>query len=239
MKLKLLKKTEIAKDTMSFEFLPEKKKAWLPGQYFYLTLENMKAKDSKGPTRDFTIASSPTEEPNLLFAARIRDKSNFKQALKNLPEGTEIEGEGPNGSFILDENEKKHHVMIAGGIGITPLRSIIKYHTDKSTDTKLTLIYSNSSPKGIAFKTNLELWQKQNKNFKLHMTITKPIGLSQNWSGLKGRIDEKMIRALVPELQNATYWLCGPPGMVNAMEDLLETLKIPLKKTRVEKFSGY
>lgn len=244
MKLKFVKKEEEAKGTKSFFWQPERQANYLPGQYFYFTLPELKFKDARGSTRHFTLSSSPTETGLLRNTTRIRGKSGYKKTLDELPIGAEIMGEGPNGTFILDENEKGIHVLLAGGIGITPFRSFIKYALDKKlTDTKIFLIYANSVPEEITFRQELESWARQSDNIKVAMTVSKPEDSKQKWQGLKGRIDESMIKKLIEdwklEIGNLTFWLCGPPGMVEAMEKTLGLMKITSDKVRSEKFTGY
>jgi ferredoxin-NADP reductase len=245
MKLKLVNKKLEATDTYSFYWEPKKRINYLPGQYFYFTLPKMDKPDYRGPTRDFTLSSSPTEGNLLRFTTRIRDESEFKQTLIKLQLGSFIEAEGPNGTFIVDEKEPGPHVFIAGGIGITPFRSIIKYQIDKKLSSKIILLYSNTTPDLISFEKELKSWTINNQNIKLVMTITQPdeslpaqTGKTK-WSGLTGRINEKLIEKTSKGLKNPTYWIAGPPPMVTAMELLLQKLKIPSDKIRSDKFTGY
>lgn len=239
MKLRLVKKIKEANDTLTFVWQPETKVKHLPGQYFYFTLLNTKLEDSRGPTRHFTLSSSPTEGENLMFTTRIRDSSGYKQELKSLKRGVEVEGEGPNGTFILDEYEPGPHVLLAGGIGITPFRSILKNHIDKKLDTNLHLIYSIKVPELITFRKDLESWNKKYENIKVDMTITRPGESKQKWTGLTGRIDGKLISKLTKSYKNPTYWVVGPPPMVDALERSLGRLRIPSGRIRTEKFTGY
>ncbi|MBI2103750.1 FAD-dependent oxidoreductase [Candidatus Woesebacteria bacterium] len=239
MKLTLVEKKEVAKDTKSFIFEPEKEVKWLPGQYFYFTLPKLTHNDPKGATRHFTIYLSPTEGKNIGFTTRIRDVSGFKQSADELKIGDVIEGEGPEGTFVLDENEVGEHVLLAGGIGITPFRSIIKYNIDRGLkDIKLHLLYANSTPEEIAFRKELESWAKANENIKVDMTVSQP---DKGWQGLTGRIDEPMIKSLATNynLQTTTFWLCGPPPMVEATEKILGGMGISSGRVRSEKFTGY
>ncbi|KKQ97781.1 MAG: Oxidoreductase FAD/NAD(P)-binding family protein [Candidatus Woesebacteria bacterium GW2011_GWA1_39_12] len=244
MKLKLVEKRDEAKGTKSFFFEPEREVNWLPGQYFYYTLPNIRYPDARGATRHFTISSSPTEGKVLRLTTRIRQESGYKKSLDELKINDEVEGEGPNGTFILDENQKGNYVLIAGGIGITPFRSFIKYNIDnKLSDTKLHLIYSNSIPEEIAFRKDLENWSKSFENIKVEMTVSHPEESREVWSGLVGRVDEQMLKKLIGnwklEIGNLTFWLCGPPPMVEAMEKVLGSLKITSDKVISEKFTGY
>lgn len=236
MKLKLVEKKVAAKDTMSFIFEPEKEVKWLPGQYFYWSLPLLKD-DPKGNTRHFTIHLSPTEGKNIGCTTRIRNASPFKQALAKLEVGEEIQGEGPEGTFVLDENEKGEHILLAGGIGITPFRSFIKYNIDKKlTDTKIHLLYANSKPDEVAFIDELTSWAKASPNITVDMTVSEP---TPDWKGLAGRIDEAMIRKLTSDFRQPTYWLCGPPPMVESMEKILGSMGVSSGKVRSEKFTGY
>ncbi len=244
MKLKLIDKKKEAKDTFSFFFEPERDVKWLPGQFFYFTIPKLKYNDPKGNTRHFTISASPTEGKTLRITTRLREDSGYKKTLNELLIGTLIEGEGPNGTFILDENEKGKHVLIAGGIGITPFRAFIKYNIDKNlNDIQLHLIYSNSIPEEIAFYKELSDWETSHKNIKIALTISKPEESETKWDGLKGRIDELMIEQLLNKWglkkNEVVFWLCGPPPMVDAIENVLGKMGITSDKIRSEKFTGY
>lgn len=252
MKLKLVKKVDEAKGTKSFFWEPERKVDYLPGQYFYWTLPKLNYPDDRGPTRDFTLSSSPTEGTTLRITTRIRPQSGFKKTLDELKIGDYIEGEGPNGTFILDPTGQElrgasENIFIAGGIGITPFRSMIKYAVDKGLTTPIHLIYSNSIPEEITFRHELTDWSKKFPNFKLEMTITKPEESAgwrkEKWTGTIGRIDENMLRSQF-DIWNlsfaiANFWLCGPPAMVTAMEEVLSKLKLPESHIRSDKFTGY
>jgi len=239
MKLKLVEKRDEAKGTKSFFWETEKPVNYLAGQYFYFTLPSLNYPDPRGATRHFTLSSSPTEGNLLRNTTRIREESGYKKTLDELEIGTLIEGEGPNGTFILDEAEPGPHVFLAGGIGITPFRSMIKYAADKNLNTQIHLIYSNSIPEEIAFRAELDGLAKSWPNLKLDMTVTKPEESKEPWKGLTGRIDENLIQKLVPDLGSNIFWVCGPPAMVEAMEQTLGKLNLSSGKVRSEKFTGY
>ena len=238
MQLPLIRKQKEAKGTYSFYFDNRNKIKYLPGQYFYFTLPQLNYDDARGPTRHFTISSSPSEK-EFKFTTRIREKSGYKKTLFELPMGTNLEVEGPNGTFILDENEKGEHILIAGGIGITPFRSFIKYNLDKDLGTQMHLIYSNSIPEEIAFENELKAFSSNVNFITVDMTVTKPEESKINWSGLTGRVDSNLLNKLLLDLKNKTYWIAGPPAMVSAIEATLSELKIPGDKVKSDKFSGY
>lgn len=242
MKFKLIEVRNETKDIKSFFWEPDKNITFEPGQYFYYTLPKLKFKDPRGPTRDFTVSSSPTEGKLLRFTTRIRQESGFKKTLNEMKPGKFIEAEGPNGSFILDDNASaQNQIFLAGGIGITPFRSLIKYNIDKNLGIPIHLIYSNSVPDDIAFKEELESWSTQNEYIKLSLFVSHPEESKTKWTGLTGRIDSDIVNNLVPNssLLNSIYWISGPNVFVNAIEEILEGLNIPAENIKTDKFSGY
>jgi glycine betaine catabolism B len=107
--------------------------------------------------------------------------------------------------------------MLSGGIGITPLRSMIKYSIDKKLSNNIILLYSNSSESDIAFKNELEDVQSKTPNIKIIDTITRP---GMDWKGITGRINSEMIKRFIPDCQERTFFTCGPLKMVDSMVSL-------------------
>lgn len=242
MRLKLVDKVKQAKDCYSFIFEPEKKVTYLPGQYFYLTIDKLVG-DYRGPTRHFTISSSPTEE-FLGITTNIRDISKFKNELNNLKIGQYLNGEGPNGTFILDESDKGNHVLIAGGIGITPFRSFAKYNVDNGlTNTNLHIVHSSKTPESAIFMDQMMQWANKHENITYDLTVSRPEESEKTWKGLTGRIDKRLLSKLFDNwglgLGDFKVWLCGPPSMVTGMEFVLKDLGIKGKNVISEKFTGY
>lgn len=239
MKAKLVKKTTEAKGTVSFFFEPERQTSFLPGQYYYFTLPKLDYPDSRGATRHFTIASAPTESKIFQITTRIREESGYKKTLNALPIGSVVEIEGPNGTLIFDESEMgKNHVFLAGGIGITPFRSFIKYNVDRGLKIPMFLIYSNNNPEFV-YKKELDQIAKENDYIKIayfdsshsgHLDEVKINKFIGNWLAPSGA---KL------EIGNCTVWLVGPPPFVDAVEVALEKLKIKSNQIRSEKFTGY
>lgn len=222
MKLTLVKKQEEAKNTYSFFFRSDIKLSWQAGQYLYLTLGET--------TKQFTISSSPTEE-FIQVTTRIREESEFKQALNNVQIGEEVEARAPFGTFALQSHESKNmgHVFLAGGIGITPFRSMIKYNVDENLKLPMYLIYSNSDSEFV-FKKELDQWQNENEFIKIYY----------HNSGLSGHLDQSKLNTLLSNhLQISTIWVVGPAAFVNSMEDILENFEIDSDMIRTEKFIGY
>jgi ferredoxin-NADP reductase len=233
MRIKLVKKVLEAKGTKSFFWDPESKVDFLPGQYYYYTLPKLDFPDPRGETRHFTISSSPTEGKLLRLTTRIREESGFKKTLDALPIGTTIEGEGPTGTLIIDEKEVGPHIFIAGGIGITPFRCAIKYAIDAKIKTPIYLIYSNSDSEFV-FKKELDAWQKENDFLKIEYFD----------SSVSGHLDQSKIEKIIGKWKmvnekSFTWWVIGPPAFNDAIEDVLEKMKIDSDHIRSEKFTGY
>ncbi len=229
MKLKINKVIQETFDVKTLIFNKENIN-FKPGQYLTYKLN---VKDERSGIRIFSLASSPTE--NFLMLSTKISQSGFKQALNKLKVNDEIEANGPYGQFVLDET--KDAIMLSGGIGITPLRSMIKYALDKKLKIKLTLFYSNKIPEEIVYKKDLEEFSK-NKNFKLVSTITRPEEVKETWKGITGRIDASLIKKYCKNL-NSIFYICGPPAMVDAMANLLKEMKINEENIRIEHFTGY
>ncbi|MEK6852961.1 MAG: FAD-dependent oxidoreductase [Nanoarchaeota archaeon] len=192
--------------------------------------------DGRKQLKSFSISSSPTHKGYIETAKRVSE-SEFSKKLASLKKGDTIMILGPYGMFILDES--RDAVMLSGGIGITPLRNMIQYATEKRLPIKITLIYSNKTPEEIAFKDELNELLKKNPNLRVHYTITRPEEGRQEWHGLRGRIDEQMIKKLVPNLHEVIFYICGPPSMVNAMNEMLIKMGIPSTRIKLERFTGY
>ena len=202
-----------------------------PGQYMMMELD---VKDSeKGNTRPLSIASSPTED-FLLFSTKI-SQSAFKQKFNSLKVGDKVKLKGPMGIFTLKENAQQI-IFLGGGIGITPFRDMIKYAGDKKLPIKLTLLYSNKTPADIVYKEEWGVFEGENPNLKVVNTITDN---ASGWAGKTGRINEDMIRDFCNDLNNTLFYICGPPGMVDGLSNLLKTMSIPLQNIKIEKFVGY
>ena len=228
---------------------------YIPGQYAFFDIGGVN-NDPKGPIRHFSIASSPTED-FIMISTRIRD-TPYKKRLSSLETGdgtTKVKVRGPQGKFVLhQEDYSKPAVLLSGGIGVTPFRSMIKYATDKKLPLKIVMFDSNRDVANILYKEEFDEWLKTNKNLKIVYTITEEEGgggevgqqqepsQHESWKGERGRINEIMLRKHLTsdELINSVFYTCGPPGMIKAMQTLLqENLQIPKEQIKVEEFTGY
>src|SRR3989344_7931497 len=167
LEITLMEKTLVAKDTMNFRFKCDLE--FKAGQYILIELDV--ENDPKGNDRPFTISSSPTDRGYIEITTKISD-SPFKQMLSSMNKGETSNISGPLGRFIFQEDASKQAVMIAGGIGITPFRSMIRCLTDMHSEANIMLLYSNKIPEEITFKQELNDLQKKNKHLRIMHTIT-------------------------------------------------------------------
>ena len=236
-KVRLTNKTELAEGTMAFYFEKPKDFRFQPGQSVDLTLIDPQETDDEGNRRAFSIASAPCEE-GLMFATRMRDTA-FKRVLRKLPLGTELQLEGPFGVMTLDKAESRPAVLLAGGIGITPFRSMIVEASKQKWQRALWLFYSNRRQEDAPFLSELREIQTNNPNYKLVATLTEAERSRTTWTGETGYIDIAMLTRYLGGLKSAIYYTAGPPAMVAAMLAMLGKGGVKMGDIRTEEFSGY
>jgi ferredoxin-NADP reductase len=200
------------------------------GQFFFVTLKA----DGKELNKHFSFSSSPTEKTHIEFTKKLSD-SDFSTALKALKAGDWARIDAPYGKFTF-EGEHEKIGLLAGGIGITPFKSICQYCTDMRLDTKVTLLYGNRTENEIAFRKELEALQRQNKNLKVVFTLNEASG---EWKGATGLITAEMIKKEIPDYEETAFYTCGPPKMVEIMEKLVEQMGLPKTQLKREYFTGY
>lgn len=235
--LALKERAEIADGTMAFWFdTSGTDYTFRAGQNADFTLIDPPQTDAEGNTRTFSFASSPSHSGSFMIATRMR-RTAFKSSLKELPLGAKLKVSPALGSFTLHKDISRPAVFLTGGIGITPMRSIIEWATLAKLPHKLLLLYSNRTPQTTAFLSDLETWTKQNPNFKLVATVTDM--QDPKWRNEHGRIDGTMLRKHVTDLMKPIYYLAGPPEMVSAMRRLLEAAEVSEDYIKTEEFAGY
>jgi glycine betaine catabolism B len=244
LELRLLEKIpKNGTDVMSFKFSKSDDHNLLKyraGQFAIIDLGTKE--DPKGPLRSFTMASSPTEDV-IQITTRIRD-TPFKKKLASLEIGSTAKITSPLGKFVLPDDDSKPVVLLSGGIGVTPFRSMIRYATDKHVPSKVTMFDSNRNVENTLFKEEFDDCLKRNNNLKIVYTITEEEQSNnvEEWKGERGFINETMLTKYLTrnELDNSIFYICGPPGMLKAMQKLLELdLNIPKLHIKIEEFTGY
>jgi len=230
--LTLLKKEEVAQETLAFKLQKPEGFTFKAGQYLQVFLS-----DDTNDSHTFSIASAPHEE-FVMFTTRIRDESDFKQRLAQLNEGVQLRIEAPGGQFILPKEEEAPIVFLAGGIGITPVRSMIKHEEKGGTRRPITLFYSNRQPEDAAFLNEMEAVSLP--NYRLVATMTDLPNSAQEWDGETGYIDRDLLEKYLKNISALLFYIVGPPGFVQAMVDLLYSIdSVPSTHVKSEDFSGY
>ncbi len=229
-------KQEVAKGTLLVIFdLQGAEVDFKPGQYFWVELLDPPYTDEKGPRRHISVVTSPTEKGVLGLCTRLRD-SAFKRSLAELEVGDEVEVEDPKGTFVLPDDTGAEYVFVAGGIGITVFRSMLRYIRDVGTGHRVTLVYSNRDRESAAFLDELRELEQVNPNLRLVLTMTE----DPTWDGEKRRIDAEFLGDhLGDELQSLTYLIAGPPAMVEGVVETLQAAGVTEERIRPARFSGY
>lgn len=225
MKLNLTgRKTEVP-GVESFIFEPTGPASWKAGQFFHYVLHH-EPTDNRGSDRWFTIATAPSEKAVMITTRLAADNgSSFKKALVALNIGDAIEVSELEGDFTVDDLEKEY-VFIAGGIGITPFRSILKDLEQKGKQISATLLYANRD-QNIAYKDELEALAKNNPGLKINYVISPE------------RVDIAKIKSLVPDMQKPMFYVSGPEPMVESLGSALKEAGVPAERIKQDWFPGY
>lgn len=235
--IRLLRHETIAEGTMAFHFSRPEGFEFRAGQSMALSLITPPETDDEGSSRTFTIASAP-HEAGLLIATRMRD-SAFKRVLKSLPPGSPLNMDGPDGDMVLENDAALPIVFLAGGIGITPFRSMAVHAAQAQLPHRITLFYGNRRPEDAPFLDELRELEARNPNFRLVALMSAAEKSAPPWRGETGYIRRDLIERFVAEPQAALYYFAGPPAMTEAMHALLAEMGVDETAMRHEEFYGY
>lgn len=201
------------------------------GQFLQVTLQN-----DPLLKHYLSISSSPTEKCHLEFTKRL-SQSDFSKAMDALRAGDQIIIQYPLGRFTLEDNPAEKVAFLSGGIGITPIRSICKDVVDRRLGTDIVLVYSNRSARDIVFKEDFDAMQKSCPKLRVAHVLceTEP-----GFKCTVGLINSAVVKNEVPDYKERKFFLCGPPGMVEAMRKMLsDELALPKEQIITENFQGY
>jgi PAS domain S-box-containing protein len=219
----VVNKKKLADNTYEVSLdLKTKKMTFVPGQYVHVVLSKLQFDDPRGNSRDFSIASSPKDD--FLTIAFRETSSGFKHTVL---EGKNVTGEisGPFGDFTLPKIFTQSVVFIAGGIGITPFMSMLRYVNREKLAYKITLLYINSNKNRASYLDELQALQKENSNFSINTYFKRLTAID--------------IQKNIPALNEPEYYIAGPSQMVINAQEMLIQLGITQQKIHVEEFSGY
>jgi len=220
-KLKIIKIIDDAPKVKTFRVEIPSTISFYPGQFFMVRFA-----DDEKLKRAYSIASSPTdgymditmdlvgEFTTKLFACKTEDYLMFK---------------GPYGKFYFNDEIRNKLVLVGGGLGITPLRSIIRYCNEKKLSNKINLIYSVRTPDAIVYREELE--EVENPNYNYVFTVTRPTSETK-WDGRAGRIDKDLLKENI--MENGLYFLCGPLEFVKNIVSMLESLGVSKEQIKTD-----
>ena len=236
--LPFIKKQQLTKDVSSFYFdrtnVPFD---FLPGQYIQMVLPH-EFPDVRGTSRYFTIASSPLETDYLMVTTKLI-QSTFKETFYNLAPGQDVSFFGPMGKFVFNESDVRERVFIAGGMGITPFRSILHFVSAKKIVTPITLFVSFAAEEAMLFYEELMALARKHTHLNIIYTISDRSNVSSTWRGEKERISELLLKKYLTDVTTPLYSVVGSPGMVAGTRQLLQGLQIPEENILSEDFTGY
>lgn len=216
---KIVRVKEETHDVKSF-FL-DMKLEFVPGQYCLVSIPG------REESKPFTFANTPEKSVQLT----VKRVGEFTTAMHELGEGREIVIEGPRGESLNFDESASKVVFLAGGSGITPFISALRYSIENSLSTNLTLIFSNRKKKDIIYEEELG---QMDTNDNINVVNTLSHNHPDEWDGETGRIDEEMIQKHVSGIDEKLWYICGPPPMVEAMVEILKELGVSSEKIKWE-----
>ena len=219
-----------ALDMVSFRFPRPVELNYKPGQYMFTTIKAGK----KELTHPFSVSSSPTENGYIEFTKKLTN-SEYSNTLRTLKPGDWARIDAPYGNFTFT-GEHERICLLAGGIGITPFRSICKYAADRRLNAKITLLYGCRTENDIVFKNELEQMAQLNQNLRVIFVLNEA---NSEWKGATGVVNAEMVKKEMPDYKETVFYVCGPPPMVQAMERMIKDLDLPAKQLKLEAFTGH
>lgn len=234
--LKLKEIRELAADTYEFIF-SGRPPSFRPGQYAEWTLA-ADSSDARGNRRYFTLASSPTEPDVRLGIKFYTNPSTYKTRLAEFKPGSQVLAGSIAGDFTLPRDERRKLAFIAGGIGVTPFRSMAQYLVDEKKKRDVVLLYSNKTEPEIAYKDVFDAAERAQTGFRVVYTLTDK-ATPLTWTGERGYIDALMIQRHVPDYRERTFYISGPHVMVDAFKKTLRSMGVSRFRIKTDYFPGF
>ena len=214
-------------DTWSLYFRGKKVHEYKPGQFMIIRLSrNGKVSES----HPFTISSSPTRDE---LSISVKSVGDFTSTIRDTKTSDVAYIDKPYGVFSFLNHDTKNLVFIAGGIGITPFISMLRYIYDKRLERNVTLIWGNKTSKDLAFKDELEKMSAEMPSLKVIHVMSG----QDDWQGEKGYVDAEKVKKYVTDLENSRFFVCGPPVMMSKVVKMLKGLGIPESRIHSERFA--
>ncbi|MDP2743892.1 MAG: FAD-dependent oxidoreductase, partial [Dehalococcoidia bacterium] len=221
--------------TFRFHVQGREKVTYKAGQFFFVTIRI----DGKEAVHHFSLSSSPTETARrgyLEFTKRIT-ASEYSQALDRMKPGDWVRLRGAQGEFTLLPT-KRDLAFVSGGIGITPLRSMLRYIVDRKLSYDVVLVYGNNRFDNIAFREELDEMAAARKDIRVDYVLSGP-DFPPGWTGKRGFVTREVIMESIPDFQKRVFYVSGPLKMVLSLEEQLAAIKVPSKQVKRDYFPGY
>lgn len=232
--LRLKSKTQLSLNAYDFCFESSSKLEFEPGQYLEWTLPH-KSVDARGNRRTFSIASSPSENVIRLGVKFYQPGSSFKSVLKTLSPGQTLIAGQLAGDFVLPKGKSQKLVFIAGGIGITPFRSMLKQLVDTGARRDIVMFYQASDPAEFSYGDVLK--EAANSGLKLVKVLSGPG--DKSWTGYRGFLTSEIVKKEVPDFAQRQFYVSGPDAMVRANRSMLIGVGVPRRQIKTDYFPGY
>jgi len=222
---------QVAANIRTFWFKPQHPMRYIAGQFIELQLPHPNA-DKRGQKRWFTLSSSPSESLiSITTKLATENGSTFKQTLSNLKPGAEVTMSEAMGDFVLPKDPSLPLIYVAGGIGVTPIRSMVKWLVDNAETRQVQVIYAARNLEEVAFR---KLFKSRGIN--LEIVLSEP---SPGWSGRVGRLSGEMILKITGKSVDQLIYVSGPEPMVEALEKDLKNFGVNKHKLILDFFPGY
>lgn len=205
--------------------------SYLPGQFLTVTVRP----DGRAIKRSYTIASAPTTSDACDITVKRENEGTVSRFLHDrITEGDTLQVTAPSGKFTFVGEEAPSIVLIAGGVGITPMMSVVRYLTARAWPGEMFLIYATRSDDEVIFREELEYLKRRYPN--LHLTLVSDEVHAENWEYGAGRVTRELLETAVPDIQTRRVHMCGPPPMMDAVKSILTDLAVPANQMFTEIF---
>jgi ferredoxin-NADP reductase/Na+-transporting NADH:ubiquinone oxidoreductase subunit NqrB len=219
-------RTKVTEELYDYEFNPDAPLQFLPGQYMEWTIEAPLLKqDDRGNRRTYTIASAPGEKTVHIGVRMPKNMSTYKTAWANFTAGDTVYAGQVAGSFVLPHDASEKLLLIAGGVGVTPYRSMIKHLIDTNDKRDIVLLYSAKSEEEFMFRQVFDEAQS--------------VGAQVIYVADPSPLRDAVLQKHVPDISSRKAYISGPPLMVRHTKKILRNLGVPRRSIKTDFFSGY
>jgi len=233
-KVRIIHRTMYGANTEDIELAPEHPFLYKPGQYIEMTLPHH-GSDARGARRYFTLASSPTEDTLHLGVRYYNNGSSFKETLHTSENALMSFGQ-VGGDFTLPSDASARLAFIAGGIGVTPFRSMVKYLSDTNDQRSAILLYGERSASDVAYK---EIFEEARAKIGLTTKYILSASLQAQDNEILGNISRELIEREIPDYASRIFYISGPQSMVQGVGRELRAMGVPRRNIKADYFFGY